>query len=110
MFDLAQERQAPLLVRARENRSLEEDEANRLWPKVEKQPIQGELNVHITGNQKRQERQATVSIRFCTVKLRPPRRFGQKKMSTVTIQAILVREEHPPENLAELVHLGINSG
>jgi hypothetical protein len=38
------------------------------------------------------------------VKLRPPWRPKQKKLPIVSLQAILVREENPPENLAELGH------
>jgi hypothetical protein len=102
MFALAQERHAPLLVRATENRCLQADEAKKLWPKLERQPSQGELSVHINGNDKRKQRQASVSIRFCTVKLRPPWRPEQKKLPVITLQAILVREDNPPENLAEL--------
>lgn len=102
MFVLAEERQASLLVRADDNRCLQEDEVKHLWPKLERQPVRGELSVQITGNDKRKERQATVSIRYCTVKLRPPWRPNQKKLPVVTLQAILIREEHPPENLATL--------
>ena len=102
MFAMAEERHAPLLVRADDDRCLQDDEAKHLWAKVERQPDQGELSVQITGNDKRKERQATVSIRSCTVKLRPPWRPEQKKLPVVTLQAILVREERPPENLAEL--------
>lgn len=103
MFAMAQEHHASLLVRASVDRSLEDGEARRLWPKLEKQLIQGELGIHITGNDKRKERQATVSIRFCTVKLRPPDRpVERKKLPFVLLQAILVREENPPENLADL--------
>jgi len=102
LFALAQERQASLLVRAEDNRCLQDEQVRHLWPKLEQQPIQGELCVHITGNDKRKERQATVSVRYCTVKLRPPWRPEQKKLPVVTLQAILVREENPPANLAEL--------
>lgn len=102
LFALAQERQAPLLVRADDNRRLQDDQVRQLWPKLERQPIQGELVIHITGNDERKERQATVSVRHCTVKLRPPWRPEQKKLPVVTLQAILVREENPPANLAEL--------
>jgi len=101
MFVMAEERHASLLVRADDDRCLHDDEAKHLWSKVEGQPIQGELSVQITGNDKRKQRQATVSIRSCTVKLRPPWRPEQKKLSVVTLQAILVREERPPENLTE---------
>ena len=104
MFVLGQEQKASLLVRACENRGLVEDELKHLWPKIEQSPIQGELVVQIHGNQKRRERQANVSIRFCSIKLRPPWRPEHKKMPIVSLQAILVREEQPPENLAELGH------
>jgi len=102
MFVMAQERQAALLVRADDDRCLQDDEVKHLWAKVERQPILGELSVHITGNDKRKERQASVSVRYCSIKLRPPWRPGQKKMPVVTLQTILVREENPPENLADL--------
>lgn len=102
MFVTAQEHQASLLVRAADDRRLADDQAKHLWAKLEQQPMQGELTVHITGNDKRKEREAVVSVRFCTVKLRPPWRPAQKKLPVVTLQAILVREETPPENLAAL--------
>lgn len=102
MFVTAQEHHASLLVRADDNRRLEDDQVKNLWPKLEQQAAQGELTVHIIGNDKRKERDASVSVRFCTVKLRPPWRPEQKKLSVVTFQAILVREENPPDNLANL--------
>lgn len=102
MFVMAAERHAPLLIRAAANRCLQDDEVEHLWPKVAQQPVQGELSLLITGNDKRKARQATVSLRYCSVSLRPPWRPEQKKLPVVQLQAILVREEHPPENLAEL--------
>ena len=102
MFVMAEERQAALLVRADDNCCLQEEEVKHLWPKVEQQPVQGELTVLITGNDQRKERQATVSLRYCTVRLRSPWRPKQKKLPPVKLQAILVREENPPANLAEL--------
>jgi len=102
LFVLAQARQAALLVRAADDRCLQDEAVKHLWSKVERQPSQGELSVQIAGNDKRKERQATVSIRYCTVQLRPPWRPEQKKLPGVTLQAILVREENPPENLVEL--------
>jgi len=104
MFVLGQERQASLLIRASEDRSLQEGEVTHLWAKIELKPVQGELEIHVRGNQKRQERQTQVSVRFCSIKLRPPWRPEQKKLPIVSLQAILVREEHSPENLKELGH------
>jgi hypothetical protein len=102
MFVMAKERQASLLVRAADDRCLQDDEPEHLWSKAEQQPVQGELSVEITGNDRRKERQATVTLRVCTVNLRPPWRPEQKKLPVVRLQAILVREENPPENLATL--------
>lgn len=102
MFVLAQKSQSSLLVRADDDRCLQGDDTKHLWAKVERQPVQGELSVQITGNDKRKERQATVIMRSCSVTLRPPWRPEQKKLPVVTLHAILVREENPPENLAEL--------
>jgi hypothetical protein len=102
LFVLAQTRPAALLVRADTDRCLQDAEVKHLWAKVEAQPSRGELVVQITGNAERQARQATVSVRYTTVTLRPPWRPEQKKLPVVTLQAILVREENPPDNLAEL--------
>lgn len=100
MFTLAQKRSASLLVRASADRRLDE-EAKSLWAKTESQRTAGTLTIDITGNNKRQERQATVSVRFCAVTLRPPWRPQQKKLPPVTLTAILVREENPPADIKE---------
>lgn len=101
MFALAQEKEAPLLVRASSDRALLDDEVRKLWPKVEAQPITGYLAVGILGNDKRQARQATVSVRFTSVTLRPPWRPNGRKLPPVTLNAILVREENPPPDIDE---------
>jgi hypothetical protein len=100
MFVMAQEQHADLLVRAKTDRRLNE-ETKYLWAKVESQKKAGELTVGIVGNDKREARQATVSIRYCTVKFQPPWRPQQKKLPSVTLTAILVREENPPANIKE---------
>ena len=70
MFVTAKEKQADLLVRANTDRRLGE-ETKYLWAKVESQRKAGDFTVDIVGNDKRKARQAIVSVRFCTVKLRP---------------------------------------
>lgn len=102
MFTMAQERQASLLVRASADRRLDEESLS-LWAKVESQKVVGELSIDIAGNGKRQARQAAVSVRYCTVTLRPPWRPQQKKLPPVTLTAILVREEDPPAHVEEPV-------
>jgi hypothetical protein len=101
MFVLAQEKKAGLVIRASANRALAEKEVRKLWAKVEQQSLAGQLTVQIPSNQQRPARQATVSVRFCPVKLRPPWRPKQHKLPPVTLTAILVREENPPPEIDE---------
>lgn len=102
MFVVAQEQNASLLVRAKVDRRLNEQEENfKLWQKLERQPKTGELTVQITGNQKRKERQATVSIQFTQVKLKIPKRPNKKKLPSVTLNAIRVYEKNPPADVDE---------
>jgi hypothetical protein len=101
MFTLAQQQQAKLLVRASADRSLVDNEAHNLWKKVEQQPVAGQLTVQIPKNQTREARQATVSVRFTQVRLKPPWRPNQKKLPIVTLNAILIREENPPDDVDE---------
>lgn len=100
MFVVAQEQDASLLVRAMSDRCLDEqEEVRKLREKVEQRPIAGHLDVHITGNQEREARQATVSIRFTQVTFKPPWRPNQKKLPPVTLNAILVCEDNPPQDI-----------
>jgi hypothetical protein len=101
MFAFAQKQQAPLLVRASSNRALLDEEVRKLWPKVAGQAIAGYLSVHIPGNDQRQARQATVSVRFASFTLRPPWRPNGLKLPAVTLNAVLVREENPPADIDE---------
>ena len=114
MFVLAQEKEAELLVRASSNRRLAEQEVDKLWAKVEQQPLAGHLTVRIAKNQKQEAREATVSVRFTQVRLKPPWRPNGKKLPPVTLNAILLREDHPPDDVDEpiewllLINLPVN--
>jgi hypothetical protein len=101
MFTMAQRKQAKLLIRASADRSLADDEVSKLWSKVEQQAVAGQLTVHIAQNQQQPARQATVSVRFTQVKLKPPWRPNQQKLPVVTLNAILVREENPPAEVED---------
>jgi len=102
MFVMAEEKQADLLVRANTDRRLDE-EAKFLWAKAESQSKAGDLTIDIVGNDKRKARQATVSVRFCTVRLRAPWRPQKKKLPSITLTAILVREDNPPADIQDPV-------
>jgi hypothetical protein len=100
MFVIAQAQHADLLVRANTDRRLDE-EGKHLWAEVAGQKKAGELMVDIVGNAKRKARQATVSVRFCSVTLRPPWRPQQKKFSPIALTAILVREDNPSADVKD---------
>jgi hypothetical protein len=99
MFVLADKKKAGLVIRASADRVLAEKEVRKLWPKVERQAVAGHLTLQITKNQQREARQATVSVRFTQVKLKPPWRPNKKKLPPVTLNAILVREDDPPTDV-----------
>jgi hypothetical protein len=101
MFAFAQEQKASLLVRASANRVLLETGLRKLWSKVERQPRAGQLVVQIPGNSQRPARQATISVRYTSVTLKPPWRPNGLKLPAVKLTAILVREEDPPPDIEE---------
>jgi len=99
MFAFAHKNNAPLLVRASSDRVLLDVEARKLWPRVTGQPVVGYQAVKITGNDTRRARQATVSVRFVSVTLKPPWRPNGLKLPAVSLNAIFVREEGPPADV-----------
>jgi len=101
MFSVAQTHQAPLLVRAAWDRALLEAEVRKLWPNVAAEPVVGYLSVQISGNSTRPARQASVSVRFTSVTLRPPWRPNGLKLPPIPLQALLVQEEDPPAEVKE---------
>jgi len=101
MFVTAEEKQADLLVRASTNRKIVDEEAQYLWAKVESQGKSGDFTVDIVGNKKRKARQAVVSVRFCTVTLKPPWRPQPNQLPCVTFTAILAQEDDPPADIKD---------
>ncbi|MBD2439777.1 hypothetical protein [Nostoc sp. FACHB-110] len=68
-----------VIVRAAHNRSLDSD-SERLWSKLEAQPISFEQEIELPSTQKRSSRQAKLAIRFCAVNLRTPYRFDNRDL------------------------------
>jgi Transposase DNA-binding/Transposase Tn5 dimerisation domain len=83
-----------LLVRAAWDRRVEHPE-QYLWATVSAWPVAATLTVHVPRHEAHPARQATVSLRFGTVTLRPPRHRQAEKLPTVTVWAVYVQEEHP---------------
>ena len=89
-----------LLVRAKTNRVLGKDDADKLFDKVRKSPAQGKLIVEVkrlsarvkaskqAAKAARQPRQATVGLRYLKVELPAKRK--------APVELTHVREENPP--------------
>jgi hypothetical protein len=78
VFDkLRQLQHTGVIVRAAHNRSLDSDN-ERLWSKLEAQPINFEQEIELPPTQKRSARQTKLAVRFCPVNLRIPYRFDHR--------------------------------
>ena len=110
--DYASQTRAQWLVRAAQNRCLQEDEKNaahrKLWETLEQAPILGDLDVAIKPRPNRAGRQATVTVRAATVNLAPPQRTGYH-LPNITVNAVLAREENPPQDVDALEWLLLTS-
>jgi hypothetical protein len=92
------------LIRASGDRCLlpeTTDAPDKLWAAVTQAPLAAERDVTIKPNQERPARTATVSIRQASVTLKPPYRPAGQKLPPVSLTAVLVREEDPPEAVDE---------
>ncbi|MDM9383439.1 hypothetical protein QUB80_22380 [Chlorogloeopsis sp. ULAP01] len=66
-----------VLIRAAHNRSLDRD-SERLWSKLEAQPISFEQEIELPSTSQRPARQTKLAIRFCQINLRTPYRFDNR--------------------------------
>ena len=66
-----------ILVRASHNRSLDQN-SERLWARLEAQPISFQQNIDLRETSKRSARKAKLVVRFCPVNLRTPYRFDNR--------------------------------
>lgn len=83
-----------VIVRAAHNRSLDAD-SERLWSKLEAQPISFEQEIELPQTQKRPARQTKLAIRFCAVNLRTPYRFDNR--DPLPVYAVYATEVDCPE-------------
>ncbi|MDF5725200.1 MAG: IS4 family transposase [Rhizonema sp. PD37] len=83
-----------VLVRAAHNRSLDSD-SERLWSKLEAQPISFEQEIELPQTSKRSARKAKLAVRFCPVNLRTPYRFDNR--DPLLVYAVYATEVDCPE-------------
>jgi hypothetical protein len=83
-----------VIVRAAHNRSLD-SESERLWSKLEGQPISLEQEIELPQTSKRSARKTKLAIRFCPVSLRTPYRFDNR--DPLLVYAVYATEVDCPE-------------
>lgn len=83
-----------VLVRAAHDRSLNND-SQRLWDKMEAQPIQCHQEISIPATPKRKARTAKLAVRFSPVQLRTPYRFDNR--DPLNVYAVYATEIDCPE-------------
>ena len=88
------------IVRISQDRALSDDD-RRLWKHLADQPELTRMRVHVPQKGGRKEREATVSLRSSTMRLRPPWR-GDRKLAALEVSAVLVEEVDPPEGVEPL--------
>jgi hypothetical protein len=85
-----------LLVRAEKTRK-REVEQGFLWEHMERQEVAGALKIHIPRSGSRKARDTVVDVRFCQVKLIPPKRLCSH--DPIGIWAVYIVEQEPEETV-----------
>ena len=105
----ARSRRADWIVRACQDRRVDSDQGQKLYEVLGQADTVKQAVVEVSARQakgdksrrkqSRKARQAEVTIRAACVKLQPPPRRGPspRKLRAVHVNAVLVREESPPE-------------
>lgn len=104
LFNHARKRETDLLIRAGQNRAIDEPEVGLLWGVVEKQPIAGHLKVHVRKRTGQPARDATVAVRYTSLILRPPQHL-RTKMKPLSLYCVFVQEVAPPAEVEPLCWL-----
>ncbi|MEG5037310.1 IS4 family transposase [Microcoleus sp. AT3-D2] len=96
LFACANREKADFLIRATQNRCLEFS-SNHLKAEMELVEPQATMTVELKRNPTRPSRVATLTIRYKTLTIQPPKnRAKQEKLSPLELQVILVRESSAP--------------
>ena len=88
-----------VVVRATHDRSLDA-QSDRLWTKLEAQPIAFYRELELPATPKRSARTARIGVRFCAVNLRTPHRFEDK--APLQVYAVYAHEVDAPEGVPPL--------
>jgi len=92
-------KQTEVVVRAAHDRSLDPS-SERLWAKLEIQPIQFYQNIEIPKTESLAARTAKVAVRFCQVSLRTPYRFDNRE--ALKVHAVYASDVECPDGATPL--------
>lgn len=87
-----------LLVRAAWNRKVVHPEGY-LWDVIAAQPVVKVLTVQVPRRENQKARKARLALRFCPVKLCPPKHRKNEQLPPVEVFAVHVLEEVPPDGI-----------
>lgn len=88
-----------VVIRAAHNRSLDPS-SERLWAKLEAQPIRFYQKVDLPKTDTQAARSAKLAVRFCLVQLKTPSRFENRQ--PLKVYAVYATEVNCPENATPL--------
>ncbi len=98
LFALPRRPGAELLVRASQNRRVDHP-TGRVWAAMREVPAQGQYTVAVRRNKQHPPRQAQVTLRWATLRVRPPKaRPLAAQGPALPLQLILVEEDTPPQD------------
>jgi hypothetical protein len=98
-FCEAEQQHLDLLVRAKENRALD-DGASQLWPHMQGLPVAGEIELSVPRQGKRAARKARMSLRFAEITLKPPK--AKAHLAPVRMWAVWTQELDAPAGVEPL--------
>ncbi len=104
-FVRADELETGTLIRATQNRALVDDETGKLWTAAEAASIAGYLKVDVPAKNNEPQREAIISVRFCSVTLKPPWRPklpDKDPLPEMTVYVVLTQEVDPPADVTPL--------
>jgi IS4 transposase len=96
---------AELLIRASQNRRVE-DAAGTVWAAIRQVPAQGVHMVTVRRNKDQPPRQAQMTLRWTTLRVRPPKaRALALQGPAIPLQLILAQEVAPPSDVPPICWL-----
>ncbi|MGX2039986.1 IS4 family transposase [Methylocaldum sp. MU1018] len=98
----------PMLIRACWNRGVIHEE-RYLWDFIEHPSVAGDYRVTVPRQGARREREATVTVRYGRVSLKPPVHRAREHLPALPVDVILAREEDPPAGVEPLTWLLITT-